>query len=442
MSKFLNNFQDNQYKRTQSETEDQNQSQELDTKEESKHEIKQRVRDGSKSSAFDDEVVEIDHNYHSYTYKKIVVVCITIVTSLVLLISLYLLSNQTIAVTLVDLTEKDAVKWLEDEDVNYDIIKSESNEVKAGVVISQTIPAGERIGFGDQQQITVSSGPIMTEVVDLSSLKGKTKQEIEKFVLENAIVNVKYTTEFSTKVKQDKLIRMSFEDDSVTPKNYTRRATVEFVISKGDKANKKDTKVENFVNQQTDAVFTWIEGTGIMLDEKQVASESPEGYIVSQSHEPGDMLGFGDIFTIEVSKGSGTPMPNLIGLTIDGAMSVAEENKISFEAKQKYSKSKAGVIISQSIPAGTGVFEDDMITVTESLGQPFITNMRGSNLGEFDAFINELNSQGANLTYSVKEVKRTAQERELGVESRTIKSTTSQNKFIAVGSHIEVTLYV
>ncbi len=442
MSNFLNNFQDSNYK---SSAED-NEKVDIDVEEqqsEEKFEIKARSRKNIKETggAFAEEEIEIDQNFHQFRFKRTVAICATIVTSLVMLIVLYLLMNQTVAITLVDKPESEAIAWLDDKNVNYDIVRKESNEFANGVVMSQSIPAGERIGFGDQQQITVSTGPSLTEIVELTGLDGKTKQEIEAFVEEKAITNVKYTSEYSTKVPADQLIRISFEDDSITTKNYTRKNKVEFIISKGDKSDKKNTKVNNFVNQKSDAVLSWIEGTGIMLDEKQVASDIPPGYVVSQSVEPGTMLGFGDIFSIEVSKGPGTPMPNLIGYTVEDAMDVARESKITFETKQKYSSGTVGTIVDQSVAVGAGVFEDDAISVTESLGNPFISSMDGSNLGDFASTINELNKQGAGLTYSTENAKMSQKDIENGAQKGTIKSISYQNQFVGVGTHLVVTLY-
>ncbi|WOO86477.1 PASTA domain-containing protein [Mollicutes bacterium LVI A0039] len=440
MSKFLNNFQDSNY---QASTEDQAEEVVEAAASEEKLQIKARSRQNisETSGAFAEEEVEIDQNYQEFQFKKIVAICATIIASLVLLIVLYLLMNQTVAITLVDKTESEATTWLDKEHVNYDIVRAESNEFASGKVISQSIPAGERIGFGDQQQITVSTGPNLTEIVELTGLEGKTKTEIEAFVKDNAIINVKYTSEYSSKVPADKLIRLSFEDDSITPKNYTRKNKVEFIISKGDKSDKKNTKVNNFINQKADSVRSWAEGTGILLDEKQVASDIPAGYVISQSIEPETMIGFGDVFTYEVSKGPGTPMPNLIGYTVEDATAIASDSKISFTSKQSYSSGDAGVIVDQSVAAGTGVFEDDVITVTESLGRPFISSMTGASLGDFVSSINEFNKQGAGLTYSTKEAKMSQKDIENGVQKGTIKSISNQNNFVDVGTHIVVTVY-
>lgn len=447
MSDFLNNFQDSNYKKQEPNEEKKDDKKQDDEKQEdskeNKHQIKARTSDDVKKSggAFAQEKVEVDSDYNKFLYKRTITICGTVILSILLLIGLYFVSNQKIAITLVDMTEAEAVEWLEDKRVNYDITEAESMEVSKGSVISQSIPAGERIGLGDQQQIVVSSGPSLTEIVKLNKLSGKTKPEIEEFVKDNAIINVKYTTEYSTKVKAETLIRMSFSEETTTAKNYTRGVTVEFIISKGDKSDVKNKKVDNFVNQTSDVVYTWVEGTGIMIEEKEVASESPEGYIISQSVEPGEMLGFGDTLTIEVSKGPGIAMPYLIGYTSEQATDLATESGITVETRQKYSSSKAGIIISQSIASGVGVFADDSIIITESLGKPFLSSMSGMNLGDLSTTINDFNSQGANLTYTTKEVKRTEEDILNGVESGTIKSTSHDNKFVDIGSNIVVTLY-
>lgn len=393
-------------------------------------------------AAFEEEKVEIDSDYNHFLLKRTITICATIIISILIFVGAYIYLNQTVAITLVDKSQTEAEKWLEKNDVNYDIVEIESNDVEPGIVISQSIPTGERIGQLDMQSLEVSSGPDMSEVVDLSGLKGKSKEEVTSFIEDNMLFNASTKYEYSDKVDSDKLIRIDFEDDSVTTKNYTREAKANFILSKGSKSDKKNLKVENFVDQTTDKVYEWNADSGVMIDEQQVSSDIPAGYIVSQSIEPGEMVGFGDILTVEVSKGPGEAVPYLIGYDLDSAQSIADDSGIVLEPTESYSNSDNGLIVAQSISSGESIYpEEESLKVTVSLGKPFIDDMTGSNLGSAVSMINGLNSQGANLTYTTSEVALTDEDKEMGLTSGMIKSISGANQFVSTGSNIEIVTY-
>lgn len=443
MSNFLNNFSPDKYKSITSDEqvvepaslERQPSNEEV---EHSPNELKLELT----GAAFDDEKISIDTDYNQFLYKRTIIICLTIFAIIVVLVGTNLYLHQTVAITLVDKSQTEAEKWLKSNDVNYDLIEVESDQYKRGTVISQSIPSGEKIGVLDLQTIEVSTGPDMDQVVKLTDLTGKSKQEVSDFIDSKLLVNTSISYEYSDKVDADQLIRIDFEDDSVTADNYTRAATANFIISKGSREDKKNVKVLNFVSQTTDKVYEWNQDTGIMIDEQQISSDIPAGYIVSQSSEPGTMLGYGDILTLEVSKGPGEYTPYLIGYNLDEATSIASDSGISLEPTERYSDSSAGIIISQDKSEGESIYpEEESLEVDVSLGKPFISDLTGASLGDLVMVINELNTQGANLTYTTTDVAISDEDREQGVTSGTIKSMSNSNSFVSPGSNIKVKVY-
>lgn len=444
MSDFLNNFSNDKYKKQVMEDKENHDT--IENKQESEQQLVKSEGNELKlelsGAAFEEEKISIDKDYNQFLFKRTVVICVTIIVAILIFAFGYWYMNQTVAITLVDKSQTDAVKWLDDNKVNYDLITVESQEKPSGTVISQSIPSGEKIGVLDLQTIEVSSGPNMAEVVKLTGLEGKSKEQINNLIENQMLVNASLKYEYSDKVDNDKLIRIDFEDDSVTENNYTRSAKAEFVISKGSKEEKKNVKVDNFVNQTIDSVYEWNQDTGIMVDEEQVPSDIPEGYIVSQSVEPGTMLGYGDVITVEISKGPGEYTPYLIGYNIDDATEVAAEINLSLEPAESYSDSNAGVVIYQSKSEGESIYpEEESLKVTVSLGQPFITDMSGATIGDLASMINDFNTQGANISYTTTEVALSDEDKEAGVQSGTIKSISNANSFVNVGSTLTVEVY-
>lgn len=458
MSDFLNNFSKEKYKKTITEEQAANEKisnagQETEPDEEP---AIPQSKDASSNAAavtdpnslvlsgaaFEEEKIEIDSSYNQFLLKRTIVICLTIFAIFASGLGVYLYSSQTLAITLVDKTSVEATKWLDDNDVNYDIVEVENKQIPAGTVISQSIPAGEKIGVLDQQSLEVSSGPNMDEVVSLKGHTGESKAEIQKLIAEQGLVSAKLSYEYSDTVAEDKLIRIDFEEPNVTTANYTRSDVANFVISNGSRSDKKNVKVENFVSQTIDSVYTWNADTGIMIDEQEVSSDVPVGYIVAQSVEPGEMLGYGDVLTVEVSIGPGVPTPNFVGYTIDGADTLAQDNKVSIETKESYSNSTAGIVTGQSMAAGTAYYNDsDVVELTVSLGKPFINDMSNETLGSAIPYINELNAQGANLTYTTSEATLSEEDKEAGLTSGMIKSNSYSNSFAEIGANINFVVY-
>ncbi|WOO89274.1 PASTA domain-containing protein [Mollicutes bacterium LVI A0078] len=179
-----------------------------------------------------------------------------------------------------------------------------------------------------------------------------------------------------------------------------------------------------------------------MVDEQEVTSENPQGYIVSQSVEPGEMVGFGDTITIEVSKGPGEFVPNLVGYPLDQAEEFATDNNLTIDSEEEYSNSDSNYVIDQSLISGTVFYpEEDTMHVTISLGMPFVSDMTGGSEGEFALMINEFNKASAGLSYTVSKVGLSDEDKEAGLKSGMIKSQSISNEYTPIGSNIELVVY-
>lgn len=441
MSNFLNNFSEENYKKNNS---DDTKSQYMDDKSEKEITLRKDKKNliELKGNAFEEERIEIDTSHNQFVLKRTAIICATVIICLLLILGVYVYSNQTVSINFVGKTETEAINWLEKNNVNYDITEIESTDATEGIILSQSIAVGEKIRPMELQTLEVSKGPNMTEIVPLSELNGKSKEEIKKFVDEKAIVNSTFKNEYSDTISADNLIRVEFEDDSVSQKNYTREDKVTFIISKGAKSEKKTLKVDNFVNETTDKVYEWVGDSGVMIDENQVASEKPEGYIVSQSLKAGDMVGYGDVLSIDVSKGSGEIVPYLVGYTLDEAQTIADGINLTTEPSEIYSDSESGIVVSQSLESDSVFFPDeDTMKIKISLGQPFISDMTGATVGDFVMTIQELNKQGANLFYTTTYSEITDKEKEEGIVSGTIKNQSISNEFVPIGSTINIEVY-
>lgn len=432
MSNFLNNFSNDNYKtkeeegknkpnskaREEQEIEDdenlvhandnldQPKAETNDDENQSENSVKKsRFGLSLQGKAFEAEKVDTDEDYHKYKLKNTIVICATSLIIFFVVLASFFHLKQDVAITHVDTSIDTATAWLDKHKVKYDVIYEESDDVDKDVVIKQSIPAGEQIGPLEQQALTVSSGPNLTTTIDISEITKLSGDDIDNYIDEHALINANVSKEYSDSVKEGSIIRTEFEDDSYNLKNYKREQPVKFVVSKGAKDSKENIKVENFEAQTVDTAITWATENGVILNQEEVASDIPAGYIVSQDIEAGSVISFGDVLTLEVSKGPGIATPSFIGLSQSDAESLAKENEILCELVPKYSDvTSAGNVMYQSIAIGDGYYPEDTLEIDISLGQPFIQDYSGMYVNEAISAIEDLNASGANLNYQIIDV--------------------------------------
>ncbi|GAA3734285.1 Stk1 family PASTA domain-containing Ser/Thr kinase [Spinactinospora alkalitolerans] len=73
----------------------------------------------------------------------------------------------------VGLSQDDATRQLEENDLAVDVAEKPSDDVPKGEVMEQAPAAGESVGSGDTVTITVSSGPEEIEIPDVRGMKAK-----------------------------------------------------------------------------------------------------------------------------------------------------------------------------------------------------------------------------------------------------------------------------
>jgi len=104
----------------------------------------------------------------------------------------------------------------------------------------------------------------------------------------------------------------------------------------------------------------------------ELSSEITEDYVISTNPEAGDSLPVGSKVYITISMGPDVKtlqMPNLVGLTLNGAMSKLESCKLVLGSTSGVDdESPAGTVIWQSIPAYTTVNEHDKVYLQISNG--------------------------------------------------------------------------
>ena len=149
----------------------------------------------------------------------------------------------------------------------------------------------------------------------------------------------------------------------------------------------------------------WVSSNGVKAVYVKVFSDTAiEGVIVSQSAKVKSTVHKGDEITFEVSAGKGITVPDFSKVPMADASE--KYPALTVTVLKQYSKDTGyGGFLSQSVSAGTKLFEDNnAVTVCYSEGKPFIPNLIGMNESELPALFYDFAQKGANIVYSVKYV--------------------------------------
>ena len=242
-----------------------------------------------------------------------------------------------------------------------------SDTVHAGSVISQDPKPGTQANPDAKVNLVISKGRKSPEETTMPDLKGKSHEEAEQAITDAKLIAVqdadtvtkdvapglvcKQSIKAGTKVKQDTYVSYSI---AIAP----------------------DTSVQvpNVAGEPLKDARKQLKDAGLAIDTTYAYSETvAKDCIISQSIDAGTKVAKDTPVTITVSMGQrqegSLTVPNLAGMAANDAEKSLSDLGLASERAESYSDTvPAGNVIGQSIPAGTNVTNDTLVTLTVSLG--------------------------------------------------------------------------
>ena len=296
----------------------------------------------------------------------------------------------------------DAVRlWGVTNDISIETQTEYSLQYGENVVFGQSREPGSRLMSGAVLTVTVSLGPDMTEVIQLPDFEAMTTAQVRNWRLDNQVLSVNVREEYSETVPSGQFIRLDVPT-ATDIETFRRSDTLDIYMSRG----LRTVQVPNFSSGNTmrEAVETWASENDINIEfEYEPDEDVASDMVLRQSIAPGSRMTVEDTLVITVSGGVGVIVPDFNTLTHEEAMSVTGlfiTTRHRFHATIPY-----GRVITQSPAAGTEIFGDDAeVTITYSLGRPWIDDLRGQTYNNLGPIMFAFTSQGANITYTVTSV--------------------------------------
>ncbi len=318
---------------------------------------------------------------------------------LIVLILILVLSGGIKVIDLVGRSLTEAQLWAGQNELNLQTEEVYSDQVKAGVIISQETAADSKVKKGDFVYVTVSLGPDLSVALPLPNLLDMTKDEVDAWAAENFMTKVRVTTEFNATVPAGKVIRYEINDSTVVGDEVRRDTPIYVIVSKGIDTTVEQIEVPDFKTMTLSECYVFANDNGIVLVvEHKYDDYVPDGSIISQSVKAKEKVPEGTEIKLVASKGKMIEIPDFSDYTKELATSVATELGIPVTIIEKYSGSSAGRLISQSIDAGTVYEKGDYLELTYSLGNKIVVpSFVGQTRDAIESWALELNEQGARI---------------------------------------------
>lgn len=286
----------------------------------------------------------------------------------------------------------EALFYLKQNKINYEIKEDFSNSVKRGYVMSQDIKPGKLIKVSDDKVVlTISKG----KKIKVPNLVNMSVTEITNWIIKNRL-KLEFTDKYDDKIKDNKVISANYKKGDIIEQG----STVNIVISKGKLVMPKFSSIVDF--------YEWADKYSIKYEEKHEYSDTVAiGEVIKYSVSSGKTIKNDEVITVVISDGKECSVPNIIGLSKSDAISKLKRANLGYNfVYQNSNKVLKDKVISQSISAGSKVSSGTTITVIISNGKREVntnsssskSNNSSSSNGNNNNSNNNNNSGGSNNT--------------------------------------------
>ena len=303
------------------------------------------------------------------------------------------LDNSDVSIS--DLTGKsefEAVFYLKQHRISYDIERDFSKKIERGKVSNQSIEAGDMVSVNSENHLvlTISKG----KSIKVPNLKKMTMVEITEWVIENKL-KLEFSDQYDDSVKENQVIDANYHKGD----EVEQGTVIKVVISKGSLVMREFKTLEEF--------RSWADKYGISYEEKhEFSKDVSQGEVISYSYKKGDVIKNGDSIIVTISDGEERKVPNIIGMSKKEAIDALEEVGLNYNFVMQNSTKEKNTVIKQSISAGSTVSDGTTITVTLSNGKQTEyreednSNSSNSNSGSGNGSSSDNDNSGSNDTPS------------------------------------------
>ena len=172
-------------------------------------------------------------------------------------------------------------------------------EISRNIVISQSVPAGEKLRKGDILSVVISEGKDPDRTFEIPDFTGKKKDEAAAWFETNGFTDVTYEYKVTDDGKYSDGEFMSSKPEAGMKVKRSESVTVTFAAKTGADITLPDLSLYTLANMKA-----WAEQNKVTLHIRYIQSSYPEGTVISMDPAPGTVIHAGDEVEIVYSSGS------------------------------------------------------------------------------------------------------------------------------------------
>lgn len=332
----------------------------------------------------------------------------------------------------------EAQQWADENAMKLNITQEYNLHYEEKIIFEQGKDSYKYIGESPVIiPLKVSLGADPDEKIILPNFTEMTKSAIETWKKENVATNIKIVEEMNETIATGDFIRIEFPTTSITTQNYRRKDSAIIYISNGNNEVIEEIEMPDFYQQSKAKVDSWAAENNMTITYiKEYSTSVNQNTILNQNIAAGEKINKTTEIIITISQGLVFIVPNYSQYTQSSAAYV--DSRFTTNIINTYHDGvAAGGFISQSIASGTYLYEDDArdITIYFSLGKPYIENLAGTNESQIATYFNNINTKGANLTYTINHIVGTAE------QAGTVSHMNMHTGLFNINSHFEIYVY-
>ncbi|MBR3317715.1 MAG: PASTA domain-containing protein [Atopobiaceae bacterium] len=242
-----------------------------------------------------------------------------------------------------------------------------SNKVKPGLVCEQSVAAGTTLKQDTYVSYSIAIAP-PNDSTSVPNVAGEPVKDARE-QLHKAYLGVDTSKAYSDTVAKDCVIKQSIDAGTKVAKG----TVVSLTVSMGKKPS-GDIEVPDVVGKNSGDAASALKNAGLSVSTtNQYSDDVAKDIVMSQSISAGTKVAKDTPITIVVSMGprqdGSITVPDVAGWAADDAEAELVNVGLKSERSETYSDTvEKGDVIGQSIPAGTKVAKDTVVTLTVSLG--------------------------------------------------------------------------
>lgn len=257
------------------------------------------------------------------------------------------------------LAQEDALQQIRDADLVPEPAQEASNDVAEGSVIRTEPAGGEMVDKESTVRVVISTGP---SDVTVPNVEGMTEAEaVQALEAVDLVVSPTRQREDNPTVPKDRITKTDPAKD--TPAQAGDEVTL--YVSSGNVV------VPNVTGQNVEVASEALSTAGLRVNTREVASDQPEGNVVSQDRAEGDIVPQGTIVNLGIAAPPSTAVvPNdLRGQTYDQAVQSLQGVGLTNVGREDVASDEPqGTVVASNPGGGTEIAKEQRVTLQVSQG--------------------------------------------------------------------------